>query len=130
MRRFFTKVLWNFLLNVLALAAVIFLLRDVQFAPGITALQDQARALLVVGGIVGLLNVTLKPLMTLLSLPVILVTVGLFLLVINTFIFYVAVNVAPWAVVVTDVSAYFWGAILFSIVNTIEHTLFPFKAKA
>lgn len=128
MRRLLSKILWNLLLNILALAGVIYLLRDVTFGPGVVSTQDQLRALLLVGGLIGILNLVLKPLITLLSLPVIILTVGLFLLVINTFVFYLAVNLIPGAVVVQDQSAYFWGAMLFCILNTIEQLLFPFRA--
>lgn len=129
MRRLITKILWNLVLNILALAGVIYLLPAVVFGPELNDLSSQIRALVVVGGIIGILNVVLKPLIMLLSLPVIILTIGLFLLVINTFVFWLAVGLVPGAIVVTDPSAYFWGALLFSILNSVEQLLFPFRAK-
>lgn len=130
MKRFFSKLLWNLIINVLSLWTVIFLLANVKFAAQIDTTLERLQALLLAGIIIGLLNVFLKPLITLLSLPVIFLTVGLFLLVINSFIFYLTVQIMPGQeIVVIDPSAYFWGAVLFSIVNTIEHLIFPFRAK-
>ena len=46
--------------------------------------------LVLTGLVIGLLNLTVKPLVTLLSLPFIVVTLGLFFIVINAFILYLA----------------------------------------
>jgi len=46
--------------------------------------------LLLTGVVVGLLNLTVKPLVTVLSLPFIVLSLGLFFIVINAFILYVA----------------------------------------
>jgi putative membrane protein len=130
MKRFFSKLLWNLILNILALWAVIFLLSDVKFSSEIDTTLERLQALVIAGLVIGLLNIFLKPLITLLSLPVIFLTVGLFLLVINSFIFYLTVQIMPsHEIAVIDQSAYFWGALVFSIVNTIEHIIFPFRPK-
>ena len=46
--------------------------------------------LILTGVVVGLLNLTVKPLVTVLSLPFIVVTLGFFFIVINAFVLYVA----------------------------------------
>jgi len=46
--------------------------------------------LLLTGVVFGLLNLTVKPLVTILSLPVVVLSLGLFFIVINGFILYVA----------------------------------------
>lgn len=46
--------------------------------------------LILTGVVVGLLNLTVKPLVTFLSLPFVVLTLGLFFIVINAFILYVA----------------------------------------
>ena len=46
--------------------------------------------LILTGIVVGLLNLTVKPLVTVLSLPFIVVTLGFFFIVINAFVLYVA----------------------------------------
>jgi len=46
--------------------------------------------LLLTGVVFGLLNLTVKPLVTVLSLPVVVLSLGLFFIVINAFILYLA----------------------------------------
>lgn len=46
--------------------------------------------LILTGVVVGLLNLTVKPLVTVLSLPFIVLSLGLFFIVINAFVLYVA----------------------------------------
>ena len=62
----------------------------------------------------GLLNVTLKPLLVLLTLPINIVTLGLFVLVINAVIVLLASTVIQGFVV-----SGFWAAFFFSIVLSI-----------
>lgn len=65
-----------------------------------------------------LLNLTLKPLMILLTLPVTVVTFGLFLLVINALVILIAAYFIPGF----DVDGFWWAmgfAIVLSIINGI-----------
>ncbi len=57
--------------------------------PGITY-QGDLLYLLLVGLVIGLINLLVKPLVTLLSLPALVLTLGLFFLVINGALFYLA----------------------------------------
>jgi putative membrane protein len=77
------KILVRILLNGLALWAA------AQFLPGIHW-EGGWLYLLVAGFVLGLLNLLVKPLMTLLSLPLLLVTLGLFYVVINGAILWLA----------------------------------------
>jgi putative membrane protein len=65
-----------------------------RLVPGISYRGGLA-SLLVAGVILGLLNVLVKPLVTLLSLPFIVLTLGLFFLVINGLILWVAAALLP-----------------------------------
>ncbi|MCC6541411.1 MAG: phage holin family protein [Flavobacteriales bacterium] len=69
---------------------------------------------LLVAVVLGLLNTFIKPLFILLTLPVTLVTMGLFLLVINAGIVLLAARIVPGFVVES-----FWWALGFSIVLSI-----------
>lgn len=60
--------------------------------PGISYTGSLAY-LLLVGLVIGLINLLVKPLVTLLSLPLIVVTLGLFYLVINGLMLYLAAGV-------------------------------------
>ncbi|HOZ41440.1 MAG: phage holin family protein [Flavobacteriales bacterium] len=69
---------------------------------------------LLVAVVLGLLNTFLKPLLVLLTLPVTLLTLGLFLLVINAGIVLLAARIVPGFVVES-----FWWALGFSILLSI-----------
>jgi putative membrane protein len=69
---------------------------------------------LLVAVVLGLLNTFLKPLLILLTLPVTLITMGLFLLVINAGLVMLAARIVPGFVVES-----FWWALGFSIVLSI-----------
>lgn len=98
------------LLNALA----IFL--TAQLLPGITV-NGYTTALLV-SIVLGLINIFLKPLLILLTLPATILTLGLFLFVINAFMIMLADSlIAGFAV------ANFWWALLFSLVLTVINSL-------
>lgn len=65
----------------------------------------------VLGAIIRLLNATLRPLLLLLTLPFTLITLGLFILLVNGFVFHLA---AQW---VEGVSYSFWTAIVIASVT-------------
>lgn len=80
--------------------------------PGVHA--DDFVTGLLVAVVLGLLNTFLKPLLILLTLPVTVVTLGLFLLVINAGMVLLASRIVPGFVVES-----FWWALGFSIVLSI-----------
>ncbi len=77
------KAIIQILLNGLAIFLV------ARIVPGIHY-QGDWLYLVLAGVVLGLLNLTVRPLVTLLSLPFILLSLGLFFIVINAFILYVA----------------------------------------
>ena len=77
------KALVQILLNGVAILVVAYIVPGVHYS-------GTWPYLILVGVVVGLLNLTVKPLMTVLSLPFIIVSLGLFFIVINAFILYVA----------------------------------------
>jgi putative membrane protein len=68
--------------------------------------------------VLGILNVTLKPILILLTLPFTLVTLGLFLLVVNAIVFQFAAGLLPGLHVASFGSA-FLAALLVSLVSWI-----------
>jgi len=74
---------------------------------------------IVVAGVLALLNVLLKPILVILTIPITVVTLGLFLLVINT----VLVMLASWLVPGFTVDG-FWWALVFSVVLAIINSVF------
>ncbi len=106
-------VIW--ILNALALLTVAYVL------PGITV--DGFSSALIAALILGLVNTLVRPLLILLTLPVTVVTLGLFILVINGLLFWFAGSVLKGF----EVSG-FWvgvaGALLYSIFSSVLAMLF------
>ncbi len=103
-----SKLLIRWLLNTLALWLVAQLYSGVYFAPG-SGLADY----LVAGLVLGLANALVRPLLLLLTLPLNLITLGLFTLVVNALVLLLVADVTKLAV--HGFSGAFWGALLLSI---------------
>jgi len=69
--------------------------------------------------VIGLLNVFVKPLLIFLTIPATIITLGLFLFVINAFIIWMASNMVSGFNVDN-----FWWALLFSVLLSIINSLF------
>jgi len=74
------KLLLVWILNAIALLAVAYFVPDIYVAGFTTAL--------VAALVIGLVNVLVKPILVLLTLPITILTLGLFILVINGLLFY------------------------------------------
>lgn len=72
--------------------------------------------------VIGLLNAFLRPLLIMLTLPLTVFSLGLFTLVINGFIFYIAGKFIRGFTVANFWTA-FWAALLFSIVSFLLNVL-------
>jgi putative membrane protein len=77
---------------------------------------DNWIALLVATLLLGLLNAFLRPLLLLLSLPLLVVTLGLFTLVINAALLY-GVGLLVKSFHVASFSAAFWGGVVISLIS-------------
>lgn len=96
----------RWLLNALALALTAWIV------PGITVAG--AVALIVAALVIGLLNALVKPILVMLTLPITILTLGLFLLVLNALLFWLAAAVVPGFVVSGFLSALL-GAIVMAL---------------
>lgn len=109
------KLLLIWFLNALALLTVAYVL------PGITV--DGYTGALVAALILGLINTLIRPLLILLTLPVTVVTLGLFVLVINGLLFWFTGSVLKGF----EVSG-FWvgvlGALLYSVISSVLTMIF------
>ena len=84
--------------------------------------------LVVVGAILGLVNATIKPAAKLFSLPLLILTLGLFALVINGLLFWLTAAIsdalgAPFHV--DGFWAGFWGALVVSVVSWLLSVVVP-----
>ena len=103
----------RFLFRWLALSVAVFLAAHLRFL-GIS--YDHVSAVLVVSLVLGLLNTFLKPLLVLVALPAIILSLGLFMLVINALLFYLAGHMVEGFHVNSFGSA-LGGAVVVGVVN-------------
>ncbi len=82
---------------------------------GLQAEDTSLGAIVALGLIMGILNSVLRPLLKILSFPLILVTLGLFLIVINTGLFWITGLVGQWFGIGYTVSS-FWPALLGGVI--------------
>lgn len=108
------RILIVWVVNTLALAAVAYLMPSVSVASAETAV--------VAALVLGLVNAVIRPVLVLLTLPVTVLTLGLFILVLNGLLFWAVAELVPGFEV-----AGFWsgviGAIVFSIVSFLLSAL-------
>jgi putative membrane protein len=84
--------------------------------PGITY-TGSLPALLLVGLVIGLINLIVRPIVTLLSLPLIVLTLGLFYLLINGMMLYLAAWLLPHHLQVSGCGAAILGGLVVALVN-------------
>ena len=110
-------VVW--LINTVALLAVAYLL------PGVTVASFASA--LVAALVLGLVNAVIRPILILLTLPATLLTLGLFLFVINALMFWLVAEIVP-GFKVSGFMAALLGSILYSVITLITSwLLFPRK---
>jgi len=91
------------------------------FVPGITWKGDLIR-LVIAGAILGLFNLIVRPLAMLLSLPLLIVTLGLFYFILNGILLWLAQFVLP-GYAVSGLVAGILGALVMTLVNWVIHAL-------
>ncbi|MBF22461.1 phage holin family protein [Neopusillimonas maritima] len=102
------ELLLIWVLNAVALLIVAYIL------PGITVASFWSA--LIAALVLGLLNTLVKPLLILLTLPITVVTLGLFLLVLNALVFWFAGSILRGF----QVNGFWWallGALIYSIIS-------------
>jgi putative membrane protein len=93
--------------------------------PGVTV--EGFFAAMVAALVLGLVNALVRPLLILLTLPVTLLTLGLFLFVINAFLFWFAAEIVQ-GFKVTGFMAALIGSVLYSLITLVTSwLLFPRK---
>jgi putative membrane protein len=103
----------NLLIRILVTAGLVFGIAH--FLPGVHVVDLSTAGLVAV--VLGLLNVFVKPIMVVLTLPFTIVTLGLFLLVVNAIIILLCTKIVGGFTVNT-----FWVAMLFSVVLSFSQS--------
>lgn len=108
------KLLLVWLLNALALLAVAYFVPDIHVAGFAAAL--------VAALVIGLVNMLIKPILVLLTLPITILTLGLFIFVINGVLFY---GVGHWlqGFEVKTLTAGIIGALVYSVLSWLLSAL-------
>lgn len=112
------KLLLKWLLHATALLCVAYLYGGV--------VVSSLGAALVAALVIGLFNLVLRPVLVLLTLPVTLVTLGLFLFVINALMFWSAAGILD-GFDVRDFPAALWGSLIYSTLGLLIDAAFDRK---
>jgi len=107
-RRNEMKLILRWILNAVALMLIPELVSSVKL--------DSYTAALISAVLLGFVNAIIRPLLILVTLPITILTLGLFTLVINALMFW-AVSGLVQGFVVPDFWTAFWGALLYSILT-------------
>lgn len=113
-----TRLLLSWLINAIALLALPYLLSSIRIESFYTAL--------IVALVLGLVNAVIRPVLVLLTLPVTILTLGLFILVINGLLFWFVASFIEGFHVTGFWSAFF-GALVYSIISWVLSALLPGK---
>ena len=114
------RLLLVWLLNACALLAVAYLMPGIHVTSFVSAL--------IAAAVLGVVNTLVRPVLVLLTLPVSMLTLGLFLFVLNGLLFWAAGSVLSGFRVEGFWVAVF-GAILYGIIGYLLSTLIPAKGK-
>ena len=109
-------LLIRILVNTLAIAITAYLV------PGITV--RNLTAALIAGLVLGIINAVVRPVLVILTFPLTVITLGLFLLVLNAFCLWLASRIVP-GFEVMGFGAAFIGALIVSVVSWILTRLVP-----
>jgi|SRR5512134_2257456 putative membrane protein len=112
------RLILVWILSAIALLVVAYLYPGVQ-------VQDW-KAAAIAALVLGLVNTLVKPILVILTLPVTILTLGLFLLVINALCFWFVANLVP-GFHVTGFWAAMLGAILYSLITWALAQMLPEK---
>lgn len=106
-------------LKILLTAGAVFLVA--QFVPGITV--DSFVTAILAALVLGVFNLTVKPILAVLTLPITIVTFGLFIFVLNAILFGLAAWLLPGFAVAGFVPALI-GSLIVSVVSTTLYRIF------
>jgi len=103
----------RFIIQIFSNALAIFL--AAYLIPGIVFAGD-ILTLFIAGLVLGLINFFIRPILKIISAPLIILSLGLFTIVINMFLLWVLEYLVP-ELAITGFWSYFWGVLIISLVN-------------
>ncbi|HEX4343657.1 MAG TPA: phage holin family protein [Verrucomicrobiae bacterium] len=101
----------SWIINTLAVLVAAYIVKGIHY--------DKPLDLIVAALLLGILNTFIRPLLVLLALPLLILTLGLFLLVINAIILYSVGSLLRPAFWVENFWSAFWGALVIGIISVV-----------
>jgi putative membrane protein len=92
-----------------------------QIIPGLRS--PTLTAIMIAALVLGLVNASIRWVLLILTLPINILTLGLFTLVVNALMLYVVSLIVPSALQISGFWAAFWGALLIAVVSMILNHL-------
>lgn len=105
------RILWSIIVNSLALWVTSLIVRGLQFTG--------TGAIIITALILGVINAIIKPILNFISLPLTILTLGIFIFVVNAICLEIVASLSPGFSI-----ASFWSAIIGAIVLSIFTTIF------
>lgn len=109
MREFVLRVI----INAVAIAIV------AQLVPGIRLVNDTLGTLLIIGLVFGVVNAIVKPILILLTCPAVIITLGLFILIINGLMLRLTASLLPDRLQIDGLWPAILGGIIMSIISML-----------
>lgn len=108
------------IINAVAIAVAAYIL------PGIAVTNDFV-PLLIVGLVITIANAVVKPILTLLTCPAVILTLGLFIFVINGLVLWIASDLLGNSLEIVGFWPAFWGGIIMAFVNMVLEGMFGIR---
>ncbi|GAA4404079.1 phage holin family protein [Fodinibacter luteus] len=114
MKNFLVRVV----VNGIALWVAALVVDGVDLAENESTFSTKVLTIGLVALVFGVLNALIKPIATLLSLPFIVLTLGLFIFVVNAFMLQITEWISDWLGLSFTIDEFFWDAVLAAVVIT------------
>jgi putative membrane protein len=111
----------NFLIRVIINAIGIAI--TAQLLPGITVANNDIGTLLIIGLVFGIVNALVKPILMILTCPAVILSLGLFILVINGLMLLLTASLIPARLTVDGLGSAILGGIVMGIIGIILEAL-------
>lgn len=115
------KIFWRWLINSLLLLLIAYLVSGIVVSNFYVAVITAA--------LLGLVNALIRPLLLLITLPINIITLGLFTLVINALLFWFVASFVE-GFIVSGFTAAFWGALLLSLGSWLTNHFIKARPKS
>ena len=114
-----SSIIVRVIINGLALAIACWIHPGLDIATASSGTIAVVLGYLFIGLIFGLVNAFVKPIVSLLSLPITILTLGLFTVVINAGMLYVTSWISSYTVVHFTIDTFFWTAVFAAIIISL-----------